>query len=128
MVSAGAGSGTRALMTDPARAERLWLAMAVATLWVESRGGEADATLPASSLEALPPTHVARRQAGSPPQRRARQLSCFRRGQVLITVRLVQGRALPLGRFLPEPWPDKQAASGLARTSFVQTQTRKTYP
>jgi hypothetical protein len=40
-------------MTNPARAERLWLAMAVATLWVVSVGGEADATLPASSLEAL---------------------------------------------------------------------------
>ncbi|HBY98257.1 MAG TPA: endonuclease, partial [Chloroflexi bacterium] len=29
-------------MTDPARAERLWLAIAVATLWVIARGAEAD--------------------------------------------------------------------------------------
>jgi hypothetical protein len=114
-------------MTDPARAERLWLAMAVATLWVVSIGGEVDATRPASSLEALPPTHVARRRSCPSPSRR-RQLSCFRRGQLLITGRLVQGRALPLGRFLPEPWPDKQAAPGPTRTGVAQTQTRKTYP
>ena len=49
--------------TDPARAMRLWLALAVATLWVVSVGGEADATLPESSLEQLPEVHIARRQA-----------------------------------------------------------------
>lgn len=43
-------------MTDPKRAERLWLGMALATLWTVSVGGEADATLPASSLAELPPT------------------------------------------------------------------------
>ena len=42
-------------MVDPERAERLWLAIAVATLWAVSVGGEADANLPVSSLEALPP-------------------------------------------------------------------------
>ena len=36
-------------MTDPERAERLWLAIAVATLWVVSVGGEVDANLPVSS-------------------------------------------------------------------------------
>jgi hypothetical protein len=109
-------------MTDPARAERLWLAMAVATLWVISVGGEADATLPTSSLEALPPTHVARRRT-EPSQSRRRQLSCFRRGQLFITARLVQGRALPFGHFLPEPWPDKQTALESTRTGVVQTRT-----
>src|SRR5918911_5622997 len=41
-------------MTDPARATRLWLAIAVGTLWAVSVGGEVDATLPASSLQELP--------------------------------------------------------------------------
>ena len=41
-------------MTDPKRAERLWLAIAVATLWVVSVGGEEDATLPVNSF-APPP-------------------------------------------------------------------------
>lgn len=113
-------------MTDPARAERLWLALAVATLWVVSVGGEADATLPASSMEALPLTHVARRQAT--PQRRARQVSCFRRGLLYIRAMLVQGRTLPLGQFLPESWPGEQAATGPPRPATTQTRVRKTYP
>jgi DDE family transposase len=50
-------------MLDPARAERLWLAIAVTTVWVLSVGGQADARLPVSSLETLPPTHIARRKA-----------------------------------------------------------------
>ncbi len=41
-------------MVDPKRAERLWLVIAVATLWAVSVGGEVDANLPASSDEALP--------------------------------------------------------------------------
>jgi len=45
-------------MTDPARATRLWLAIAVATLWVISVGGEADATEPVSGLDALPELHT----------------------------------------------------------------------
>jgi hypothetical protein len=48
-------------MSDPARAARFWLAMAVAMLWVVSVGGEVDANLPPSSLDHLPPTHIARR-------------------------------------------------------------------
>jgi hypothetical protein len=90
-------------MTDPARASRLWLARAVATLWVVSVGGEADATLPASSLEELPLLHVARRRARRAA--RPRLLRCFRRGVLTILAALLQGDPLPLGRFLPEPWP-----------------------
>ncbi len=90
-------------MNDPARASRLWLAIAVATLWVVSAGGEADATLPASSLEALPVLHVACRR----PRRatRPRLLRCFRRGVLTILAALPQGDPLPPGHFLPKPWP-----------------------
>jgi len=90
-------------MVDPARAERLWLAIAVATLWVVSVGGEADAHLPVSSLEALPQTHVARRKATG--RSRPRMLSCFARGIVIIVATLIRGDGLVVGRFLPEPWP-----------------------
>lgn len=89
-------------MTDPARAQRLWLAMAVATLWVVSVGGEADASLPPSSLQALPELHIARRQATA--RARPRLLSCFRRGVLRILAALLLGESLPIGRFLPEPW------------------------
>ncbi len=90
-------------MVDPQRAERLWLAIAVATLWAVSVGGEVDATLPASSLEALPETHVARRTATK--RSRPRMLSCFARGIITIVGRLIRGDGLVLGRFVPEPWP-----------------------
>ncbi len=90
-------------MVDPARAERLWLAIAVATLWVVSVGGQADANLPVSSLEALPQTHVARRKATG--RSRPRMLSCFARGIVTIVAALIRGDGLVVGRFVPEPWP-----------------------
>lgn len=90
-------------MTDPARASRLWLAIAVATLWVVSVGGEADASLPCSTLEELPELHIARRTATR--RARPRLRSCFARGMQLILVTLLKGDPLLLGRFIPEPWP-----------------------
>lgn len=90
-------------MTDPARATRLWLALATATLWVVSVGGEADASLPASSLEDLPATHIARRLFQG--RRRPRSVSCFRRGITVILASLFNHEPLPFGRFCPEPWP-----------------------
>jgi|SRR5215470_13258987 len=92
-------------MVDPERAERFWLAIAVATLWAVSVGGEVDATLPASSLEALPQTHVARRTATS--RSRPRMLSCFARGILTIVGMLIRGDGLVLGRFIPQPWPTR---------------------
>jgi len=90
-------------MQDPQRASRLWLAMAVATLWVVQVGGEADQALPASSFEALPPTHIARRLAKAKSRPRLR--SCFCRGLDVILAALICQDPLPLGRFYPEPWP-----------------------
>ena len=40
----------RTRMSDPERAARLWLAVAVATLWLLSVGGAAEETIPASTL------------------------------------------------------------------------------
>lgn len=96
-------------MTDPERASRLWLAIAVATLWVVSVGGEADAMLPASSLEDLPALHVARQRVRPQQRSRPRLLSCFRRGVLGILVALITGQDLPRGRFRPEPWPTRPA-------------------
>jgi hypothetical protein len=110
-------------MTDAARAQRLWRAMAVATLWVGSVGGQADATLPASSLEALPKSHVARRQAKYHRPRRV--VSYFRRGSWLIEATLLLGRTSPLGQFLPEPWPGKQPSPVQAHPTRRQMRTRK---
>jgi hypothetical protein len=93
----------RTRRTNPQRAARLWLAVAVATLWLLSVGGMAEETIPASTL--LPLANV-----DGPPSRprRATQLrlvSVFRQGWITILVALCNQRRLPLGRFIPEPWP-----------------------
>ena len=90
-------------MSDPQRAARLWLAVAVATLWLLSVGGMAEETIPVSTLLPLAAD-------GCPPARprRATQLrlvSVFRQGWITILVALLNQRRLPLGRFVPEPWP-----------------------
>jgi hypothetical protein len=91
-------------MTDPRRAERLWLAMAVATLWVVSVGCQAEVTQPAAVLDDLPETHIARRRVGT-GRVPGRVLSCFRRGRLLIVAALINGQALPVGQVMSEPWP-----------------------
>jgi hypothetical protein len=93
----------RTRMTQPDRAARLWLAVAVATLWLLSVGGEADETIPASTVldvTALVPQPMRTRHAT-----RLRLVSVFRRGWTLILVALLDQAPLPMGRFVPEPWP-----------------------
>src|SRR5215212_10994769 len=125
----GGWQGHQTKMTDPARATRLWLAMAVATLWVVSVGGEADATLPVSGLEELPALHVARRRGTR--RARARLLSCFRRGVLVILGALLKGEALPLGRFVAEAWPSEPPMLRLPAKPHVSLPQRvyeHTYP
>ena len=89
-------------MTQPDRAARLWLAVAVATLWWLSVGGEADATVPASTV--LDVTALVPQPARTRRATRLRLVSVFRRGWTLILVALLDQAPLPLGRFVPEPW------------------------
>lgn len=87
-------------MTDPARAERLWLALAVATVWLVRVGGAAEA-----AAEPTPPELGALGAEERPRARRWRLVSVFARGWVEIVVALITHERLPLGRMLPEPWP-----------------------
>jgi Transposase DDE domain len=91
-------------MSDPSRVERLWLVIAVATLWVLSVGSHAENLLALSSFEALPEETPFRPRPTQ--QSRPRLLSCFRRGIIRILVALIRREALPLGTFLPLPWLD----------------------
>jgi DDE family transposase len=93
----------RTRMRDPHRAARLWLAVAVATLWLLSVGGLAEETLPESTL---PPLTNADCPASRPRQTTClRLVSVFRQGWITILVALLNQRRLPQGRFVPEPWP-----------------------
>jgi Transposase DDE domain len=112
----------RTRMTQPDRAARLWLAVAVATLWLLSVGGVAEDTIPESTL-----LDVADALAGQRRQRRATRLrlvSMFRRGWIMILVAWLEQQPLPLGGFIPEPWPaisplDRQALTPALRVSHV---------
>jgi Transposase DDE domain len=93
----------RTRMTHPDRAARLWLAVAVATLWLVSVGGAADAALAEATcpdLVHLLPTASRRRHAT-----RLRLVGVFRRAWTLILVALLRHAPLPLASFFPEPWP-----------------------
>ena len=82
-------------MSDPQRAARLWLAVAVATLWLLSVGGLAEETLPVSTL--LP---LADADAPAARPRQATQLrlvSIFRQGWITILVALAQSASSPAG-------------------------------
>ena len=93
----------RTRMSDPARAARLWLAVAGATLWLLSVGGAAEETIPVSTLldvTGLCPEHPRTRRAT-----RLRLVSVFRQGWMALLVALLRQDPLPEGRFVPEPWP-----------------------
>ena len=109
-------------MVDPARAERLWLAIAVATFWVVSVGGEADAAVPVCSLAALPDPLVAHRRASG--RARPRMLSCFARGLLAIVGALIRGEGLLFGWFHPEPWPTSRPAHSHLTTKRKRDQGR----
>jgi hypothetical protein len=92
-------------MSDPARASRLWLALAVATLWLVSVGsgledglgavGAADVALP--DLRAL---------LGSAARGR-RRLRVARLGGLWLLVCLITAQPLPVPqRLVPDPWPE----------------------
>jgi hypothetical protein len=112
-------------MTDPERAERLWLVMAVGTWWCLLVGGEAETEVPVETIRALPEQPRAgrrRRQEPSPtgpvlPERPGsapevqaekqpvRVISVFVRGRTVIVNTLIREGRLRLGRAIPEPWP-----------------------
>ena len=93
----------RTRMTHPARAARLWLAVAVATLWLVSVGGAAEDAIVGSTVLDVTALVVPQRR-----QRRAtrlRAVSVFRRGWSTILVALLRQEPLPTSRLIPEPWP-----------------------
>jgi Transposase DDE domain len=111
-------------MRDPARAERLWLVLAVTTWWCLRVGGEAEAEVPVATIAALPEESAAPRGgdrpcrpvkapeaeagAASGPEREAprrRVISVFVRGRMVILNTLIREGWLRLGRVCAEPWP-----------------------
>ena len=90
-------------MSDPARVARIWLAMAVATLWMITIGSDLELG-PSEDMPELPDLRLMLGLKGS---QRPRTLRLFRLGWLHLLVQLIQGQELPLpSRLVPEPWPD----------------------
>jgi hypothetical protein len=108
-------------MTDPDRATRLWLAIAVANQSrVVSVGSAAEVAAPARMLADLPATHPARQRSTVRPQ--PRQLSCFRRGVLLIITTLLRMDQVPDSRLIPEPWPERRDTHAAEGSSHIPQQ------
>jgi len=90
--SAAVGTGKKTAMTDPARAERLWLVRSVSTLWVLSVGGQANRADSAAGFDDLPLLPIRSVPDLHP---RPRLLNCFTRGVALILAALLRGDPLP---------------------------------
>lgn len=78
-------------LQDPQRAERLWLAMAVAMLWVVTLGSHRHGQQPSTSL---PPA--------TPSSRSPSSLSCFSLGWLTLIVHLIKGIPMTLRTWLPQ--------------------------
>jgi hypothetical protein len=103
-------------MTDPARAERLWLAIAIATWWLLAVGGEAEAAIATATFPPVP---------GSPRQqgRCWRLVGVFRHGWSLIVAALFNHRPLPIGHGCPEPWPALPMSPDILSLPVIEGET-----
>ena len=85
------------------------MAMAVATLWLLSVGGEAGEEVPVSTLTDI--TALCPPKCRSRGETRLRLVSAFRRGWIRLLVALLRHEPLPEGRFVPELWPSAPEAA-----------------
>jgi hypothetical protein len=92
-------------MSAPDRAARLWLAVAVAPLWM-GRGGGALEVGPGPEATELPDLRPWWGLTVATPGR-PRRLRLLRLGGLWCLVCQITAAGLPLPqRFVPEPWPD----------------------
>jgi hypothetical protein len=102
-------------MDDPARTERLWMAIAIATWWLLSVGGEAEAQddTPLDIKEPSLPGAVRRRG------KRWRIVGVFQHGWSLIIAALLNHQLLPVKPGRPEAWPRLPDSYGTSLAAYV---------
>lgn len=82
-------------LRQPERAERHWLAMAIAMLWMVTLGGQQEKSSEEQLISDRPfPSE-------STP---TRQISCFLNGLLTVVARLLNGQSIALGRLFPLPF------------------------
>lgn len=100
-------------MTNPERAERQFLAIAVTTLWLVAVGSEVEhaeriETLGRVPCEGEPPIE-------GEPQTRARRIRLFFQGAAAVIAGLINGPTMPHGVLHPQPFPKLEHAPEPAR-------------
>lgn len=88
-------------MNDPARAERLWMAIAIATWWLLSVGGEAEANADVLLDIKMPSAPGSMRRRG----KCWRMVGIFQHGWSLIVAALLNHELLSVKPARPEAWP-----------------------
>jgi hypothetical protein len=100
-------------MTDPGRAERQWLARAVAMQVAVLVGGEEEAEEHRHTCRKAK-KRSGKRRAGRPPKPvcrpRGREQSVLMRGQQSIQAAVVRGQEIPEGHVVTEEWPKQTYA------------------
>jgi hypothetical protein len=103
----------RTRMSDPRRAERVWAAVAVGTVWVVQVGGLGEYE---ERAETIPPVSVGRADGSNRPGGR-RRVRVAVRGWAVILAGLLSGQ-LRTGRFIPEPWPAVHRITPVTEAAF----------
>ena len=85
-------------MTDPDRAARIWLVLAVSLLWILSLGTKDDRNAQLEHLD-IPIDNV------FPPSPNRRHISVFRRGWIKFLISLIDDISLTFSTLIPEPLP-----------------------
>ncbi len=102
-------------MRDPKRAERLWLAMAVAMQFAVLLGGEEEAR-EQEQCRRKANQAKGKRRVGRPAKEvwrpRGREQSCLMRGQQRIMATVIRGEEVPVGHVVAEEWPKQTFALG----------------
>lgn len=112
-------------MDDPQRAERIWLVMAVASLWTMCIGGELEASDESETNIALENMCTLPFEMDYSPRRLMR---IQRLGRLYLLVVLVAGKSIPMPRYLiPEKWPCGPPGKPKSKGRRV-SKNKKTYP
>jgi hypothetical protein len=104
-------------MTAAGRAERLWLAVAVALLWLVVIGAAVEGARRKETIAEV-------REGAEEAPAKARRQRLFALGMAGWLAAQLQGRVLPLGKLAPEPWPDTwHAVPTVTESEFLSNQT-----
>jgi hypothetical protein len=110
-------------LREPSRAERLWLAMAVATLWTLGVGTDVDSPPPPlhdqqTDVDSPPPNIDAQQVPLTPlaikqniPRQTVPQISCFLQGLINILADLLNGKVISLTGLFPQKYPRRYAVN-----------------